>query len=181
MRLEPISWDADSKLTPTGYRPRMRINPFIMMDELSRSNAAVSRFGRDLCRDLASSVCHFGQEYMVAMRYHITHQRDINDITLEGDWMKVFREYIKSRIEKTTVCDIFENIFLLFDKYVIVVFHKRASRSTKFLFRYIIGFMCTSGFSVSLSLSLFLYVYASKAIERINQSNQMHFLPFLFS
>lgn len=84
-RLESISWDADSKLAPMGYRPRMRINPFIMMDELSRSNAAVSRFGRDLCRDLASSVCHFGQEYMVAMRYHITHERGINDITWQRD------------------------------------------------------------------------------------------------
>lgn len=79
--------DADS----AGERPRdiarTRINPSIMMDELSRSNAAV--FG-DLCRDLASPVCHFGQEYMAVGR-RITHEkerekggeRDINDITLE--------------------------------------------------------------------------------------------------
>lgn len=100
---------------------------------------------------------------MVAMRYRITHKRDINDITLERDWMKVFREYIKSRIEKAQLYVIFSKIyFSCFGKYVIV-FRRRAPRSTKFLFRYIIGFiMCIPGPSLSLSLPLCICIKSNR-------------------
>lgn len=103
---------------------------------------------------------------MVAMRYRITHERDINDITLERDWMKVFREYIKSRIEKAQLYVIFSKIyFSCFGKYVIV-FRRRAPRSTKFLFRYIIGFiMCTPGPSLSFSSSMYMHQKQSNATD----------------